>query len=128
MPNVLVPEAFGGNMDTREARAGTTIYLGVNVPGALFSLGDGHYTMGEGEACGVAVEGAMNTLLSVEVIKGVYSEWQRLEDDDGIMVAGTYRPLGEALRLAHTQLLRCQSSETGLSDMDTYKIVPQNYR
>ncbi|HEV8281269.1 MAG TPA: acetamidase/formamidase family protein, partial [Candidatus Limnocylindrales bacterium] len=37
--NVLVPEAFGGNMDTPEARAGTTIYLGVNVPGALFSIG-----------------------------------------------------------------------------------------
>ena len=50
--NVLVPEAFGGNMDTPEAKAGATIYLGVNVPGALFSLGDGHYTMGEGEACG----------------------------------------------------------------------------
>ena len=55
------PEAFGGNMDTPEARAGTTIYLGVNVEGALFSIGDGHYTMGEGEVCGVAVEGAMDT-------------------------------------------------------------------
>src|SRR5947208_237429 len=65
--NVLVPEAFGGNMDTPEAKAGATIYLGVNVPGALFSLGDGHYTMGEGETCGVAVEGAMNTVLTVDV-------------------------------------------------------------
>ena len=38
----LVPERFGGNMDSPEVRAGTTIYLGVNVDGALFSLGDGH--------------------------------------------------------------------------------------
>lgn len=126
--NVLVPEAFGGNMDTREARAGTTIYLGVNVPVALFSLGDGHYTMGDGEACGVAVEGAMNTRLTVDVIKGVYCEWPRLEDDDWIMVAGSYRPLEDAFRIAHTQLVRWVASETGLSEMDTYQLVSQASR
>lgn len=123
--NVLVPEAFGGNMDTPEARAGTTIYLGVNVPGALFSLGDGHYTMGEGEVCGVAVEGAMNTVLAIDLIKGVYCEWPRFERDDAIMVAGSYRPLEDAFRIAHTQLILWISSATGLSVMDTYQLVTQ---
>jgi acetamidase/formamidase len=126
--NVLVPEAFGGNMDTPEARAGTTIYLGVNVEGALFSLGDGHYTMGEGEVCGVAVEGAMETRLVVEVIKGVFCEWPRLEDDEWIMVAGSYRPLEDAFRIAHTQLIRWIATETGLSLMDTYQLVTQASR
>ena len=126
--NVLVPEAFGGNMDTPEARAGTTIYLGVNVAGALFSIGDGHYTMGEGEVCGVAVEGAMDTLLTVELIKGVYCEWPRLEDDESIMVAGSYRPLEDAFRIAHTQLIRWICAETGLSLMDTYQLVTQASR
>ena len=126
--NVLVPEAFGGNMDTPEARAGTTIYLGVNVEGALFSIGDGHYTMGEGEVCGVAVEGAMDTLLTVELIKGVYCEWPRLEDDDSIMVAGSYRPLEDAFRIAHTQLIRWIAAETDLSLMDTYQLVTQASR
>ena len=126
--NVLVPEAFGGNMDTPEARAGTTIYLGVNVEGALFSIGDGHYTMGEGEVCGVAVEGAMDTLLTVELIKGVYCEWPRLEDDDSIMVAGSYRPLEDAFRIAHTQLIRWIGAETELSLMDTYQLVTQASR
>lgn len=51
----LVPDRFGGNMDSPEVRAGATIYLGVNVEGALFSVGDGHYRQGEGEACGTAV-------------------------------------------------------------------------
>ena len=88
-----MPEAFGGNMDTPEARRARRC-LGVNVPGALFSIGDGHYTMGEGEVCGVAVEGAMDTLLTVDLIKGVYCDWPRLEDDESIMVAGSYRPLG----------------------------------
>ena len=126
--NVLVPEAFGGNMDTPEAKAGTTIYLGVNVDGALFSIGDGHYTMGEGEVCGVAVEGAMDTVLTVDVIKGVYCEWPRLEDDDTIMVAGSYRPLEDAFRIAHTQLIRWIADSTGLSILDTYQLVTQGSR
>jgi acetamidase/formamidase len=126
--NVLVPEAFGGNMDTPEARAGTTIYLGVNVEGALFSIGDGHYTMGEGEVCGVAVEGAMETVLTIDVIKGVHCEWPRLEDDESIMVAGSYRPLEDAFRIAHTQLIRWIAAETGLSEMDTYQLVTQASR
>jgi acetamidase/formamidase len=126
--NVLVPEAFGGNMDTPEARAGTTLYLGVNVDGALFSIGDGHYTMGEGEVCGVAVEGAMNTVLTVDLIKGVRCEWPRLEDDGSIMVAGSWRPLEDAFRIAHTQLIGWICAETGLSMMDTYQLVTQASR
>ena len=115
-------------MDTPEARAGTTIYLGVNVPGALFSIGDGHYTMGEGEVCGVAVEGAMDTVLTVDLIKGVYCDWPRLEDDEAIMVAGSYRPLEDAFRIAHTQLVGWISSATGLSMMDAYQLVTQGSR
>ena len=126
--NVLVPEAFGGNMDTPEARPGTTIYLGVNVEGALFSIGDGHYTMGEGEVCGVAVEGAMDVLLTVDVIKGSHCEWPRLEDDEAIMVAGSYRPLEDAFRIAHTQLIGWIVAETGLSVMDAYQLVTQASR
>ena len=123
--NALVPEAFGGNMDSPEVRAGNTIYLGVNVPGALFSLGDGHYRMGEGEVCGAAVEGAMDTVLTVEVIKGVYCPWPRLESDDSIMVAGSYRPLEDAFRIAHSQLVRWVAADTGMSIPDAYQLVSQ---
>ncbi len=58
--SALTPGAHGGNMDTPEMRAGITCFLGVNVDGALFSLGDGHARQGEGETCGVAVEFAMH--------------------------------------------------------------------
>ena len=123
--NVLVPEAFGGNMDTPEAKAGNTIYLGVNVPGALLSLGDGHYRMGEGEVCGAAVEGAMNTVFTVELIRGTYCAWPRIESDDSIMVAGSYRPLEDAFRIAHSQLVRWVAADTGLSVPDAYQLVSQ---
>jgi acetamidase/formamidase len=66
----ITPAAHGGNMDTPELRAGTTVYLGVNVPGAQLALGDGHCRQGEGEVCGTAVEAAMRTVVVVDLIKG----------------------------------------------------------
>ena len=48
----LTPGSWGGNMDTPEMRAGTTCYLGVNVPGALLSLGDGHARQGGARPAG----------------------------------------------------------------------------
>ena len=66
----ITPGAHGGNMDTPEMRAGTTCYLGVNVEGALFSIGDGHCRQGEGESCGVAVEAAMDTVVAVDLVRG----------------------------------------------------------
>ena len=66
--------------------------------------------------------------LTVELIKGVYCEWPRLEDDESIMVAGSYRPLEDAFRIAHTQLIRWISAETQLSLMDTYQLVTQASR
>lgn len=122
--SALVPDAFGGNMDSHEVRAGTTVYLGVNVPGGLFSIGDGHYAMGDGEICGVAVEGATNTLLTVELLKRVSCPWPRLENDEEIMVAGSGRPLEDAVRIAHTQLVYWVM-ESGLSLTDSYQLVSQ---
>src|SRR5438552_15561722 len=98
--SALVPGSHGGNMDTPEMRTGTTCYLGVNVEGALFSIGDGHYRQGEGESCGTAVEGAMTTTLIVELIKGSAPGWPRLEDDDHIMTVGSSRPLAGASRVS----------------------------
>ena len=122
--SALVPDTFGGNMDSHEVRAGTTVYLGVNVPGALFSIGDGHFAMGDGEICGVAVEGATNTLLTVDLLKNVACPWPRLENDEAIMVAGSARPLEDAVRIAHTQLIYWVM-ESGLSLTDSYQLVSQ---
>ena len=80
--------------------------------------------MGDGEICGVAVEGAMNTLLTVDVIKNIECPWPRLENDDEIMVAGSARPLEDAVRIAHTQLVYWVM-ESGLSLTDSYQLVSQ---
>lgn len=122
----LAPGDWGGNMDTPEMRTGTTCYLGVNVNGAMFSLGDGHARQGEGESCGVAVECAMDTELVVDVIKGgPPTAWPRLEDDEYLMTTGSARPLDDAFRIAHTQLVRWVQELTGLSALDAYQLVSQ---
>jgi acetamidase/formamidase len=121
----LAPGDWGGNMDTPEMRAGITCYLGVNVPGALLSLGDGHARQGEGEACGVAVECAMDTVLIVDLVKGVSTPWPRLESDDFLMTTGSTRPLEDAFRIAQVQMVRWVAELTGLSEMDAYQLVSQ---
>src|SRR5450755_4335548 len=103
--SALVPDAFGGNMDTPEMIAGVTCYLGVNVAGALLSLGDGHARQGEGETCGVAVECAMNTVLIVELIKGVPTPWPRLETDEFLITTGSTKPLEDAFRIAQHDMV-----------------------
>jgi acetamidase/formamidase len=121
----LVPDAHGGNMDTPEMRAGTTCYLGVNVEGALFSVGDGHARQGEGETCGVAVEAAMDVVALVDLVKGVPTPWPRLENDEYIMVAGSARPLEDAFRIAHANLITWIAAEFGLDVLDAYQLVTQ---
>jgi acetamidase/formamidase len=123
--SALVPDSFGGNMDTPEMRAGVTCYLGVNVPGALLSLGDGHARQGEGETCGVAVETAMNTVLVVDLVKGRLCPWPRLESDTYIMSAGSARPLEDAFRIAQHDMVTWIAAEYGLDVLDAYQLVTQ---
>lgn len=121
----LVPERFGGNMDSPEVKAGTTVYLGVNVEGALFSIGDGHYRQGEGEACGTAVEGAMTSTIIVELIKGGAPAWPRLETDGHWMVVGSSRPMEDSWRIGQVELIRWFEDLFGLHPMDGYQLLTQ---
>uniref|UniRef100_A0A061RI18 Amidase n=1 Tax=Tetraselmis sp. GSL018 TaxID=582737 RepID=A0A061RI18_9CHLO len=52
-------EQFGGNIDNKHLAAGSTVYLPVNVRGALFSAGDGHAVQGDGEVCVTALEASL---------------------------------------------------------------------
>jgi acetamidase/formamidase len=121
----LVPDRFGGNMDSPEIRAGATVYLGVNVEGALFSVGDGHYRQGEGEACGTAVEGAMTTTFIVELIKGGAPGWPRIEDDQSWITVGSSRPLEDSWRIGNAELVRWMGRLHGLHIMDAYQLLSQ---
>lgn len=67
--SIVPPRRVGGNMDVRDIAAGTELYLPVEVPGALFSVGDTHAAQGDGEVCGTAIESPMNVALKFDLIK-----------------------------------------------------------
>ena len=69
--STIPPTEAGGNMDTRHLTAGTRLWLPVQVPGALFSLGDGHAAQGDGEVCGTAIETPMRAQVRLTVRKDV---------------------------------------------------------
>jgi acetamidase/formamidase len=65
--SIVPPSRWGGNLDIKHLRQGTTLWLPVGVEGALFSIGDTHATQGDGEVCGTAIEAAMDVVLSLAV-------------------------------------------------------------
>jgi amidase len=119
----VVPEAFGGNMDSPEASAGNTIYFPVNTSGAMLFLGDGHAVQGDGEVAGTGLEIALRGRLQVRVIKGQKISWPRFENDEYIMTVGAYRPLDDALRIAFTELVGWIHTDYRLSEMDAYELL-----
>lgn len=126
--STVVPDDFGGNMDCPEVRPGNTVYLGVQVPGALLSFGDGHYAMGDGEIIGTAIEGAMDVELTVDLIKGRRTPWPRIENAEWIMSVGAARPLEDAARVAFKDMVEWVREKSGMGEMDAYEFVSQNAR
>ncbi len=121
----LWPGDFGGNMDAPEIREGTTVYLPIFHDGAYFYFGDGHARQGEGEVAGTGLETSMDVELQIDLIKGKSIDWPRLEDANYIMVAGSARPLIDAFRLAHVELIEWLEQEYGFDRVDAYALVGQ---
>jgi acetamidase/formamidase len=119
----IVPAEFGGNMDAPEASAGNTLYLPVNVPGALLYVGDGHAAMGDGEIAGTAIEVPLRARLQVDVVKHRKIAWPRFENGQSIMAVGAYRPLDDCVRIAFTELVGWIRDDYGLSALDAYELL-----
>jgi acetamidase/formamidase len=65
--SVIPPRRVGGNMDTRQLGPGTTLFLPIEVDGALFGVGDTHAAQGDGEVCGTAIEASTTVSLRLSV-------------------------------------------------------------
>jgi amidase len=119
----VTPGEWGGNMDSPEVSAGHTVYLPVNVPGALLFFGDGHAAQGQGEVAGTGIEIPMRVRLRVDLQKGRAIHWPRFENATSIMAVGAYRPLDDALRIAFTELVGWIRQDYGLSEIDAYELL-----
>ncbi|MBM3240811.1 acetamidase [Candidatus Poribacteria bacterium] len=121
----LTPGEYGGNMDCVETKAGTILYLPVWVRGGYLAFGDIHAAQGDGEICGVALETTAEVTLSLEVIKGKSIEWPRMEDETHIMTAGSGRPLMDALRIAHVELIKWLIDDYGFEKWEAFQVTSQ---
>jgi amidase len=107
---------YGGNMDYNQVRDGVTIYLPVNVPGALLFVGDGHAVEGAGELTGNALETSMDIEFTADLIEGGAPDNPRMENSQYFMASGIAGSVDEAFRQATTNLVRWVE--------DTYKLNP----
>ena len=124
----LVSDAFGGNLDIPDLTAGSTLYLRANVDEAMVYIGDGHYSQGDGELSGTAIEGALNTELIFDSFAGDDILWPRLQTDSEIGVIGSARPLEDAVRIASHALVCWITRICGLELHDAHQLVSQNCR
>ncbi len=131
--STIPPTELGGNMDTRHLTAGSVLWLPVVVPGALFSLGDGHAAQGDGEVCGTAIETSMRARvrLTIRTDVRVSAPEFRTSGPLGLSTntAGWYAADGVgpdlmmAARDAVRRMIDRLGVEHGLSGLDAYMLM-----
>jgi acetamidase/formamidase len=118
------PPAYnGGNMDNKWLVAGTKVYFPVQVPGALFAVGDGHAAQGDGEVCVTALETNLTGEFRFSVRKNQKLLWPRAETPTHIITMGLHGNLDNAARLATKEMISYLTSERGMSRDEAYLLT-----
>lgn len=109
------PDSHGGNMDCKEIVAGSTLWLPVNVPGALFALGDLHAAMGDGEVsvCGLEIPGEV--VVELSVIKNRALPLPMLENEDTLYTLASAVTLDDAAAQATRNMAHFIAQNTSLT-------------
>ena len=130
--STIPPYRHGGNMDTKHLTKGAHLYLPVEVPGALYSMGDGHAAQGDGEVCGTAIETPMRATVRLTVRKDIHVPEpqfltsgplaQRTNTASYYATDGIGPDLMEAARNAVRHMLDYLQRSYGLSRPDAYML------
>ena len=114
---------WGGNMDFNEIVEGATVYLPVNVPGALLYVGDGHAAQGDGELTGDALETSMAVEFTVDVIPAKRIPGPRVESSSHIMAVGLDGSLDNAFRDATSNMAQWLTDEYKLTPSEVAQVL-----
>lgn len=117
------PWIHAGNIDNKEMVAGTTLYIPVWVPGALFEIGDGHAAQGDGEVDQTAIETALRGRLRLTVRKDMSLEWPVAETDTHWITMGSDEDLTKATRIAINQTIAFLVDRFGLPRGEAYRLI-----
>lgn len=127
---------IGGNFDCRYLGIGAVMYLPVNVPGALFAVGDAHFSQGDGEITGTALETTMRSRIRLTVAKGreplksphYVTSPERVKEMHSVGEKGEYGVLATAMgrdnavKEAVRGLLDWLVAEKGLTRVEAYML------
>lgn len=116
------PWIMGGNMDNKDLVAGTTLYLPVHAPGALFEVGDGHAGQGDGEVDITAIETSLVGTFQFLVRKDLHLKWPRAETPTHYMTMGFDDNLNSAATIAVQEMVDFLVTEKHLSRDDAYML------
>jgi acetamidase/formamidase len=117
------PGRHAGNLDNRELVAGTTLFIPVFVPGALFEVGDGHAAQGDGEVDQTAIETSLRGRLQLIVRKDLKLVWPRAETRTDYISMGTDEDLKTATTIAIQEMVDFLAATKGLTKHEAYQLT-----
>lgn len=113
--NTGTPHDHGGNLDTTLLTEGATLYLPVNVDGALLAMGDMHSSMGDGEIMGSGLEVAGEIEVTVEVLKDSTLPLPFIETDEVYATLASRETMEEASKVAINHMVDVLRNKTDLT-------------
>lgn len=117
------PWIHAGNLDNKELIAGTTLYIPVHAPGALFEAGDGHAAQGNGEVDITALETSLTGVFQFIVRKDLHLRWPRGETPTHYITMGLHEDLREATRIAALEMIDFLVTEKHLAHDEAYMLA-----
>lgn len=121
--NSTPPGKHAGNLDNKELVAGSTLFIPVFVPGALFEIGDGHAAQGDGEVDQTAIETSLRGKIQLTVRKGMALNWPRAETATDYISMATDADLGVATTNAIQEMVDFLSATKKLTKHQAYQLV-----
>ena len=117
------PWMHAGNLDNKYLVAGTTLYIPVNAPGALFWAGDGHAGQGDGEVDITAMETSLVGTFQLIVRKDMHLLWPRAETPEYYMTMGINADLNEATKMAVREMIGFLVDDKHLARDEAYMLA-----
>jgi acetamidase/formamidase len=117
------PGRHAGNLDNKELVAGSTLYIPVFVPGALFEVGDGHAAQGDGEVDQTAIETSLRGRIQLTVRRDMTLVWPRAETATDYISMAADPDLTAATTIAIQEMIDFLAAAKGLTKHQAYQLV-----
>jgi acetamidase/formamidase len=117
------PGRHAGNLDNKELGVGSTLFIPVFAPGALFEVGDGHAAQGDGEVDQTAIETSLRGRLQLIVRKDMTLAWPRAETPTDYISMATDPDLTVAAKGAIQEMVDFIASTRKMTKHQAYQLV-----